>query len=98
MVKEGASIRHKENGRLAGVAVSLVECVNNFRRFTGCGTGAALSCVTGYPAAMLGQDVASRKGGLREGMDADLVVLNGGESDEDELRVEGVWKFGVQVA
>jgi N-acetylglucosamine-6-phosphate deacetylase len=98
IVKEGASIRHAHNGRLAGVAVSLIECINNFRRFTGCGTARALECVTSHPAAMLGRDVNETKGRLETGMDADLVILGGGESDEDELRVEGVWKFGTQVA
>ena len=98
VVKEGASIRHAQNGRLAGVAVSLIECVNNFRKFTGCGTAKALECVTSHPAAMLGPDVKKTKGKLDVGMDADLVVLSGGANDEDELKVDGVWKFGVQVA
>jgi N-acetylglucosamine-6-phosphate deacetylase len=98
IVKEGASIRHAHNGRLAGVAVSLIDCVNNFRKFTGCGTPKALECVTSHPAAMLGPDVRKTKGKLEVGMDADLVVLSGGSNDEDELEVDGVWKFGTQVA
>ena len=98
VVKDGASIRHAENGRLAGVAVSLIECVNNFRRFTGCGTAGALECVTSHPAAMLGSDVKASKGRLDVGMDADLVILSGGGSDEEDLKVDAVWKFGVQVA
>jgi N-acetylglucosamine-6-phosphate deacetylase len=98
VVKEGASIRHAQNGRLAGVAVSLIECINNFRRFTGCGTAKALECVTSHPAAMLGSDVKKSKGRLEVDMDADLVILSGGASDEEDLKVDGVWKFGVQVA
>ena len=93
IVKYGAEIRHKHNGRLAGVAVSLIECVNNFRRFTGLEWGQVLECVTRRPAEMLGE---ARKGALDVGCDADLVVLGGGEGEEG-LRVEGVWKFGVEV-
>jgi N-acetylglucosamine-6-phosphate deacetylase len=101
VVKTGAEIRGKENGRLAGVAVSLIDCVNNFRRFTGAGVAEVLETVTSHPARMLGSDVEGRKGGLEAGMDADLCVLEeveeGGEGSGD-LRVVGVWKFGVQVA
>jgi N-acetylglucosamine-6-phosphate deacetylase len=96
IIKEGLVIKHAHNGRLAGVASSLIECINNFRRFTACGTAAALECVTSHPAQMLGEDVAAKKGALNPGMDADLVVLSGNK-DED-LVVEQVWKFGVEVA
>lgn len=98
VVKKGPEIRGRANGRLAGVAVSLIDCVNNFRSFTGCGTAKALLAVTAHPARMLGADVAERKGALEVGMDADLVVLGGGDGEEEELRVEGVWKFGARVA
>ena len=96
IIKDGLVIKHAHNGRLAGVASSLIECINNFRKFTACGTAAALECVTSHPAQMLGKDVAAKKGGLQAGMDADLVVLSG--SEEEDLLVEQVWKFGVQVA
>ena len=96
IIKEGLVIKHAHNGRLAGVASSLIECINNFRKYTACGTANALECVTSHPAQMLGEDVAAKKGALEAGMDADLVVLSGHE-DED-LVVEQVWKFGVQVA
>lgn len=102
VIKTGPEIRGATNGRLAGVAVSLIDCVNNFRRFTGCGVADVLETVTSHPARMLGRDVEERKGALGVGMDADLVVLEeleGGEDGQDgELRVWGVWKFGVQVA
>ncbi|RMZ76661.1 hypothetical protein DV738_g4781, partial [Chaetothyriales sp. CBS 135597] len=96
IIKEGLVIKHAHNGRLAGVASSLIECINNFRRFTSCGTAAALECVTSHPARMLGEGVADRKGLLVPNMDADLVVLSG--SGDQDLVVEQVWKFGVQVA
>ena len=75
------------------MAVSLIECVNNFRRFTGLEWGMVLECVTKRPAEMLGEE---RKGKLDVGCDADLVILGGGEGEEG-LKVEGVWKFGVEV-
>jgi len=95
IVKKGSVLRLEDNGRIAGSAVTLIECVNNFKRFTGCGTAKALECVTKTPATMLGEDVESRKGRLDDGMDADLVVLDGGL--DGELTVNQVWKFGVRV-
>jgi N-acetylglucosamine-6-phosphate deacetylase len=84
--------------RIAGSAVTLIECVNNFKKFTGSGWGETLKCVTGTPAKMLGKKIDGRKGGLDGGMDADLVVLEEtiGEYGE-ELSVREVWKFGVCV-
>ncbi|KPI42844.1 putative N-acetylglucosamine-6-phosphate deacetylase [Cyphellophora attinorum] len=101
IIKKGPEIRGKDTGRLAGVAISLIECVNNFRRFTGVPVGEALETVTSRPARMLG--VEDRKGGLEAGMDADLIVLGGlGEGaeldGEGDLRVEAVWKFGVRLS
>ena len=93
IIKNGASLKLEANGRIAGSAVTLLECVNNFRRFTGCEVGEALACVTSHPASMLGE--GKRKGGLEGGMDADLVILD--EDPHGELRIDQVWKFGSQV-
>ncbi|KAF2453362.1 hypothetical protein BDY21DRAFT_374928 [Lineolata rhizophorae] len=87
--------------RIAGSAVTLVECVNNFAAWSGGGLAAAVGCVTGAPARMLGLDGV--KGGLEPGCDADLVVLGGGEDGggegggAGEVWVEMVWKFGRRV-
>jgi N-acetylglucosamine-6-phosphate deacetylase len=99
IVKRGPEIRGLESGRLAGVAVDLIDCVNKFLDFTGVAVAEALMCVTEHPARMLGRDVAERKGKLEVGMDADLVVLAGaGFGGEGELKVDGVWKFGGRVS
>ena len=102
IIKEGPVLKLEANGRIAGSAVTLIECVNNFKRFTGAGWGETLRCVTETPAKMLANSKkveASRKGGLEGGMDADLVVLEEivGEAGEEELSVRQVWKFGVCV-
>jgi N-acetylglucosamine-6-phosphate deacetylase len=98
IIKEGPVLRLEANGRIAGSAVTLIECVNNFKKFTGAGWGETLRCVTGTPAKMLGEKVKRRKGGLEGGMDADLVVLQGEIGEDDEkLSVKQVWKFGVCV-
>jgi N-acetylglucosamine-6-phosphate deacetylase len=98
IIKDGPVLRLEANGRIAGSAVTLIECVNNFKKFTGSGWGETLKCVTGTPAKMLGKKIDGRKGGLDGGMDADLVVLEEtiGEYGE-ELSVREVWKFGVCV-
>ena len=57
----------------------------------------ALKAVTETPARMLG--VQDAKGTLREGADADLVVLElqEGEGGDKKVVVDEVWKFGVRV-
>lgn len=99
IVKKGPVLRLEANGRIAGSAVTLVECVNNFHKFTGVGWAEVLGCVTMTPAKMLGGKVEERKGRLDGGMDADLVVLEEVESEEGagELKVQQVWKFGTCV-
>ena len=54
--------------------VTLDTCVRNFSRFTGCSLGEAIKCVTFTPARCLG--IENRKGTLRPGADADLVILD----------------------
>jgi N-acetylglucosamine-6-phosphate deacetylase len=98
IIKEGPVLRLEANGRIAGSAVTLIECVNNFKKFTGAEWGEALKCVTQTPAKMLGKKAEGRKGGLGGGMDADLVVLEEVvREDSEELSVKQVWKFGVCV-
>ena len=99
VVKNGAVLRSEANDRLAGSVVTLIECINNFHKFTGVGWAEVLACVTSTPAKMLGDNVAHRKGKLEGGMDADLVVLEEMEGADGvgELQVRQVWKFGTFV-
>jgi N-acetylglucosamine-6-phosphate deacetylase len=90
IIKKGAFVTLEANGRMAGSAITLIQCVNNFRRFTGCSVAEALACVTSHPAKMLGEE--KRKGSLEGDMDADLVILD--TDHEGELVVDQVWKFG----
>ncbi|KAK0641233.1 N-acetylglucosamine-6-phosphate deacetylase [Cercophora newfieldiana] len=92
IVKEGAVLHLQNSETIAGSSIMLIDCVNNFRRWTGAGIPQVLGTVTGTPARMLG--VEGVKGCLEEGADADLVVLS---EEEGELRVDEVWKFGERV-
>jgi N-acetylglucosamine-6-phosphate deacetylase len=97
IVKQGALLTLEENGKIAGSSIQLVDCVTNFLNWTGASVPQALKAVTETPAKMLG--VGDIKGSLKEGADADLVVLDlrkavGGER---KLVVDEVWKFGVKV-
>ncbi|KAF2019724.1 carbohydrate esterase family 9 protein [Aaosphaeria arxii CBS 175.79] len=100
IVKNGALLTLEENGKIAGSSIELVECVTNFLNWTGASVSEALKAVTATPAKMLGcEDV---KGCLREGADADLVVLDlqdglGESRREKKLVVDQVWKFGQKV-
>ena len=82
--------------KIAGSAVTLLECVNNFLSWSDADVPTALEAVTATPARMLGLQGA--KGSLTPGADADLVVLSeiksGGRS---QLVLEQTWKFGLKV-
>ncbi|CAI6340584.1 unnamed protein product [Periconia digitata] len=98
IVKAGALLTLEENGKIAGSSIELVQCVENFLNWTGASLSEGLRAVTETPAKMLG--VESVKGGLRAGMDADLVVLDladGAVGGDKKLSVEQVWKFGIKV-
>ncbi|KII95644.1 carbohydrate esterase family 9 protein [Plicaturopsis crispa FD-325 SS-3] len=73
-VKEGDKLYLEGTDTLAGSVVTLDKCVRNFSRFTGCSLGEAIKCATYNPAKCLGLE--DRKGTLRAGADADLVVLS----------------------
>ncbi|THH00199.1 hypothetical protein EW145_g7123 [Phellinidium pouzarii] len=74
VVKEGVRLFIEGTDTLAGSVVTLDTCVRNFVRFTGCTLGEAIRCATYNPAKCMG--IENRKGTLRAGADADLVVLN----------------------
>ncbi|WEW59044.1 N-acetyl-glucosamine-6-phosphate deacetylase [Emydomyces testavorans] len=98
IVKKGSLLTLEGSDRLAGSSATLIECVNNFRRWAGARTAEAIAAVTETPAKMLG--ILGSKGTVAHGADADLVVL-GETRDENEgigtLTVDQVWKFGVKV-
>ncbi|OCB85878.1 Metallo-dependent hydrolase [Sanghuangporus baumii] len=74
VVKEGVRLYIEGTDTLAGSVVTLDTCVRNFVRFTGATLGEALKCATYNPAKCL--NIETKKGTLRPGADADLVVLN----------------------
>ncbi|KAF1842487.1 carbohydrate esterase family 9 protein [Cucurbitaria berberidis CBS 394.84] len=98
IIKHGAMLTLEENGKIAGSSIQLVDCVSNFLNWTGASVPEALKAVTETPARMLGmQDI---KGTLKEGADADLLVLElqgSAVGEERKLVVDEVWKFGVKV-
>jgi N-acetylglucosamine-6-phosphate deacetylase len=97
VVKRGDFLTLEENAKIAGSAVSLIDCVSNFLNWTGATVPEALRAVTETPARML--QVEGTKGVLRPGADADLVVLDLEKNAEGEQKfvVNQVWKFGEKV-
>ncbi|OBZ65838.1 putative N-acetylglucosamine-6-phosphate deacetylase [Grifola frondosa] len=73
-VKSGDKLYLEGTDTLAGSVVTLDKCVRNFSRFTGCSLGEAIKCATYNPAKCFGLE--NKKGTLRPGADADLVVLD----------------------
>ncbi|KAH8732294.1 n-acetylglucosamine-6-phosphate deacetylase-like protein [Phaeosphaeriaceae sp. PMI808] len=97
IVKDGSLLTLEENGKIAGSSIQLVDCVTNFLNWTGASVPEALKAVTETPAKMLG--IENTKGTLKQGADADLVVLDLQETmdGEKKLIVDQVWKFGTKV-
>ncbi|KAK6337875.1 hypothetical protein TWF696_001353 [Orbilia brochopaga] len=93
IIKTGGVLTLKGTTKIAGSCVTLVECLNNFMRYTGVGIAEAIKCVTTTPARMLGLEGV--KGSLSAGADADLCVLD--VRSDGSVAVEQVWKFGVKV-
>ncbi|KAJ5902415.1 hypothetical protein N7495_002943 [Penicillium taxi] len=97
IVKTGARLILEGSDKIAGSSATLIECVNNFRRWSGASTADAINAVTVAPARLLGLEGV--KGSLEAGADADLVVL--GEVDDAysgaTLTVDQVWKFGIKI-
>ncbi|KAJ9482130.1 hypothetical protein VN97_g11314 [Penicillium thymicola] len=97
IVKSGARLTLEGSDKIAGSSATLIECVNNFRRWSGASTAAAINAVTATPARLLGLEGV--KGSLQSGADADLIVL--GESEDPftgpTLTVDQVWKLGAKI-
>ncbi|KAL4784275.1 hypothetical protein BJX76DRAFT_223940 [Aspergillus varians] len=97
IIKAGARLTLEGSDKIAGSSATLIECVNNFRRWSGASTAQALNAATATPARLLG--LQGVKGSLDSGADADLIVL----SDEDDpysgrtLTVKQVWKRGSKI-
>lgn len=98
IVKTGARLTLEGHpDKIAGSSATLIECVNNFRRWTDASTAEALNAASANPAKMLGLEGV--KGTLESGADADLVVL-GEKQDEfagPTLTVDQVWKLGAKI-
>jgi len=73
-IKEGVKLYLEGSDTLAGSVISMDICVRNFAKFTGCGLAQAVKCATFNPAKCLG--IENKKGSLRAGADADLIVLD----------------------
>lgn len=85
-VKDGVC---RYQGALAGSVLTLDRALRNMRRFLGLSLAEALPMATRNTAELLG--IADRKGVLKPGADADLVVLDA------EGSVQGVYVRGVPV-
>ncbi|KAF9071624.1 Metallo-dependent hydrolase [Rhodocollybia butyracea] len=92
-VKEGDKLYLEGTETLAGSVVTLDKCVRNFARFTGCSLAEAIKCATYNPAKCLG--IENKKGTLRAGADADLVVFDAeGVVQTSWVKGKRVWSRG----
>lgn len=62
------------DGTLAGTVLDMASAVRNMVRFTGCSLAEACTMASSTPAAFLG--MADRRGAIRTGLEADMVVLD----------------------
>ncbi|KAF4504746.1 hypothetical protein G6O67_008155 [Ophiocordyceps sinensis] len=96
IVKKGSELLLENSTTIAGSSITLLECVNNFLRWSGTGIPQALKAVTSTPAAMLG--LQGVKGTLDPGADADLVLLSEeSHGSGSQLVLDEVWKFGTRL-
>lgn len=72
MVKAGKALL--ENGALAGSTLKMDEGIRNMMQFTGCSLEDVIYMGSYNPAKQLG--IIDKKGSIKKGKDADLVVLN----------------------
>lgn len=86
--KKGQALVLEGTNTLAGAAAALPKCVQNLMEWTGISLAEAVLTVTKNPADALN---INHKGSLREGCDADMVVLN------KRGEVQQVWKLGLLV-
>ncbi|KAF8633257.1 hypothetical protein AX17_004433 [Amanita inopinata Kibby_2008] len=95
-IKEGDKLYLEGTNTLAGSVVTLDTCVRNFTKFTGCSIGDAIKCATFNPARCL--NIENKKGTLRPGADADLIVLDRhGKVLSTWIKGKKVWESMEQV-
>jgi N-acetylglucosamine-6-phosphate deacetylase len=95
-VKKGPLLTREGSDTIAGSSATLIECVSNCWTWTHASIPDIIRSVTSTPAEMLG--LQGVKGSLDADADADLLVLDAMEEDgKRELKIEQVWKFGLQV-
>lgn len=98
IVKRGSKLTLADTDRIAGSSAQLIQCVNNFRNWSGATTAETIAAVTETPAKMMGYE--GIKGSLCPGADADFVVLSDRadpSTGAPTLTVDQVWKFGKKV-
>ncbi|KAL2824537.1 hypothetical protein BDW59DRAFT_147481 [Aspergillus cavernicola] len=95
IIKAGPRLTLEGSDKIAGSSATLIECVNNFRRWSGASTAQALNAATATPARLLG--LQGVKGSLVSGADADLIVLSDEEDAGCTLMVNQVWKRGSKI-
>lgn len=78
-------------------SITLIECVNNFLKWSGTSIPNVLKAVTSTPAEMLG--LSGVKGCLEAGADADLIIFSEEVTADGavQLVADEVWKFGSRV-
>jgi len=94
IIKKGSLLKLEGTDKIAGSSITLLECVNNFLKWSSVSIAEALGAVTSTPARML--DLTARKGVLSPGADADLVILDETKDEvgSTQLKLAQVWKFG----
>lgn len=87
--KNGNLLHLKDTKTIAGSATHLIDCVNNLIKWTGISIEKALATVTNNPAMSL--NISKRKGFLKTGCDADLVILT------PQGEIKQVYKLGNRI-
>lgn len=75
LIRDGEDVVRLEDGTLAGCIMTMNEAIRNMLKHTGIGLTDAVRMATYNPAKAI--NISSRKGEIKAGMDADVIVFDG---------------------
>ena len=87
--KQGNTVQVKATGRIAGSAITMLDAIKNMRRFTHCSIEEIVQMACVNPSVIA--QIDPRKGSIKEGKDADLILL------EDDLSLISTYVKGKEV-
>lgn len=87
--KQGNTVQVKATGRIAGSAITMLDAIKHMRQFTHCSIEEIVQMACVNPSVIA--QIDTRKGSIKEGKDADLILL------DDDLSLLRTYVAGKEV-